>query len=128
MVMAYAQEDVNNDDLQVSEHKHKGYGYGGYGYEYPSYGYGYPSYSYPSYGYYGKGYKGIYILKTHFRQAKSTKCMLPNQVTAKDTAITVATIKLLWCSYETFIPLFQCFTVAWFFLKKYTIIAKIIRY
>ena len=56
MVMAYAQEDVNNDDLQVSDHKHKGYGYGGYGYEYPSY-------SYPSYGYYGKGYKGIYILK-----------------------------------------------------------------
>ena len=97
--MAYAQEDANND-MQVSEHKHKGYGYGGYGYggygyEYPSYGYIYPSYSYPSYGYYGKGYKGIYILKTNFRQAKSTKCMLPNQVTAKDTAITVATIKLL---------------------------------
>ena len=78
MVMAYAQEDVNNDDLQVSEHKHKGYGYGGYGYggygyEYPSYGYGYPSYSYPSYGHYGKGYKGIYILKTNFRQTKSIK-------------------------------------------------------
>ena len=73
MVMAYAQEDANND-MQVSEHKHKGYGYGGYGYggygyEYPSYGY--PSYSYPSYGYYGKGYKGIYICKTNFRQTKS---------------------------------------------------------